>query len=67
MTINEWKDADNTKDKYFIYRVYITKTDDYIYVIDNIADKVDRKEVIRKDYTYVIEYNSTVYSEHVKV
>ena len=67
MTINEWKDADNTKDKYFIYRVYITKTDDYIYVIDNIADKVARKEVIRKDYTYVIEYNSTVYSEHVKV
>ena len=67
MTINEWKDADMAKDKYFIYRVYITKTDDYIYVIENLADKVERNEITRKDYTYVMEYDSTVYSEYVKI
>ena len=67
MTINEWNDADAIKDKYFIYRVYITKTDDYIYIIENIADKVAKKIINRKDYAYIMEYDSTVYSAHVTV
>ena len=59
MTRNEWVAAQQHGKFYYIYRVYFTRNGIYIFVIANVADKINNGLMMSVPITYRIDFSNT--------
>ena len=65
MSSNEWVTAKNHKEKYYIYRVFITNEDPKIYIIKNPAQKYQRGLIMLEplEYRVIVKRGSGNYAQ----
>ena len=58
LTRNEWVAAEQHKDRFFVYRVYLTNNGAHIYKMQNIIALKDNNEIYAEPLKYHIEFES---------